>query len=107
MEIFSLGIYCCFWLDSLSSLVLTYFMISGCPRQVAASVDEHVVVKERHVAGRGWTTCKLPFGVVGRRRVQSGVQHYDATVADLWETERIKKEGIDASMFPNKNSSTV
>lgn len=63
--------------------LFAYLVISRCPREIAATVDEDVIVEERHVAGRRWTTGEFPFGVVGRRRVQRGVQHYDTTVTDL------------------------
>lgn len=66
-----------------STTRFAYLVISRRPREIAATVDEDVIVEERHVAGRWWTTGEFPFGVVGRRRVQRGVQHYDATVADL------------------------
>lgn len=58
-------------------------MVPRCSRQVAAPVDEDVVVEEGHVARRGWTSCQLPIGVVRRRGVQRGVQNYDASFADL------------------------
>lgn len=67
-------------------------MISRRPREIAASVDEHIVVEKRHVAGRRRTPGDLPLGVVGRGRVQSGVEHYDAAVADL--TTNNKRSGI-------------
>lgn len=64
-------------------------MISRRPREVAASVDENVVVEERHVAGRRRTTGDLPLGVVGRGCIQGRVQYYDAAVADLEKTIEI------------------
>lgn len=67
-------------------------MISRCPREIAAPIDEDIVVAERHVARGRWTTAQLPFSIVGRRRVQRGVQHYDTTVADLQSNRRKKKE---------------
>lgn len=66
-------------------------MISRCPREIAASIDENIVVAERHVARGRWTTAELPFTIVCRRRVQRGVQDYDTTVADLKQREERKR----------------
>lgn len=67
-----------------------YLVIPRRPREIAAAVDEDVVVEEGHVAGRGWPAGEFPIGVVGRRRVQRRIQHYDTTVADLRDNGKRK-----------------
>lgn len=70
-------------------------VISRCPREITAPIDENIVVAERHVARGRWTTAELPFTIVCRRRVQRGVQHYDTTVADLQPKQRREEEEED------------